>query len=164
MKKGECVFMGDIEKFTGILTQAAGELDNLAKSFETSDEELAELNAGKTQEEIDLEDAAAAEIAAPFVNALDSVTDIINEAAAKIAKMSEGTFDEGEETGGFDMGASGEEEQETEAGDFGGYAGFDEMVDKMYELGKNLQEDAVMRLMLQTPDVPADADDDVKEG
>jgi phage terminase Nu1 subunit (DNA packaging protein) len=77
-----------------ILTDAAEKLDDLAESFSTSDEELAELNAGKTQEEIDEEDEIAEQIAAPFVNALDSMTAILNSATEEIMKM---TSEEAEE-------------------------------------------------------------------
>ena len=88
MSNGESAFMDGAEKLTDILTGVAEALDNLAESFGTGEDEIAEINAGKTQEEIDLEDAIAAQIAAPLVNALDSISDIINDATHKILEMS----------------------------------------------------------------------------
>ena len=64
-----------MEEILDILTGMAENLEDLAVSIGPTDEELAELNAGKSQEEIDLEDEMAAQIAAPLVNALDSITD-----------------------------------------------------------------------------------------
>ena len=87
---GESLFMEGVEKLAGILTGVAEELEDLAESYQTGDEELAELNAGKTQEEIDLEDAVAAQIAAPLVNALDSISGILNGATERIMEMTAG--------------------------------------------------------------------------
>jgi hypothetical protein len=92
MAKGENGFMGGLERLTDILTGVAEGLDNLAESFNTSDEELAELNAGKTEEEIAQEDEIAAQIAAPLVSALDSMSIIINGATAQVAEMTAGLF------------------------------------------------------------------------
>ena len=85
--EGESSFMEGLEKLAGILTGVAEELEDLAESYGPSDEELAELNAGKTQEEIDLEDEMAAQIAAPLVNALDSISGILNSATLKVMEM-----------------------------------------------------------------------------
>jgi hypothetical protein len=79
--------MEGLEKLAGILTGVAEELEDLAGSYGPSDEELAELNAGKTQEEIDLEDEMAAQIAAPLVNALDSISGILNNATLRVMEM-----------------------------------------------------------------------------
>ena len=84
---GKGSFMEGMERLFDVLTEMGEELDDLAESFGTSDEELAELNAGKTQEEIDLEDEMAAQIAAPLVNALDSISDILNNATLKVMEM-----------------------------------------------------------------------------
>ena len=92
-KNGECAdeavyaFADSIEKLAGILTGVAEGLENLAKTFEASDDELVGLNAGKTDEEIRKEDELAALIAAPLVNALDSVTAILNGATEQVMKM-----------------------------------------------------------------------------
>jgi hypothetical protein len=93
-------FTDGIEKLACILTQAAGELETFAESFKTSDEELAELNAGKTEAEIKLEDAVAAQIAAPLVNALDGISGILNGATAKVAEMTARMYDGHKQTGG----------------------------------------------------------------
>ena len=85
--EGESSFMEGLEKLAGILTGVAEELEDLAGSYGTSEDELAELNAGKTQEEIDLEDEMAAQIAAPLVNALDSISGILNNATLKVMEM-----------------------------------------------------------------------------
>ena len=94
MTNGECAFADGIEKLAEILTDAAGKIEEFAESFDTSEEELAEINAGKPQEEIDLEDALAAQIAAPIVKALDGISDILNGATEKIMEMSAGMFDD----------------------------------------------------------------------
>ena len=80
-------FMDNIEKLVGILNGMAAELDDFAARFDTSDEEIAELNTGKTKDEIDLENNIAAQIAAPLVNALDGISNIINGATAKVMEM-----------------------------------------------------------------------------
>ena len=80
-------FMDNIEKLVGILNGMAAELDDFAARFDTSDEEIAELNTGKTKDEIDLENNIAAQIAAPLVNALDGISSIINGATAKVMEM-----------------------------------------------------------------------------
>ena len=84
---GESLFLEGVEKLAGILTGVAEELEDLAESYQTGDEELAELNAGKTQAQIDMEDAMAAQIAAPLVNALDSISGILNGATLKVMEM-----------------------------------------------------------------------------
>ena len=93
---GEGSFMEGLEKLVGILTGVAERLEDLAESFGTSDEELAEVNAGKTEEEIAQEDAMAAQIAAPLVNALDSMSDILNGATAKVMEMIAEEFNDNE--------------------------------------------------------------------
>jgi hypothetical protein len=80
-------FMDGIDKITGILTGVAGQLDDLAESLDASDEEIEGLNAGKTTEEIAQEDAIAAKIAAPIVNALDGISAILNGATAQVCEM-----------------------------------------------------------------------------
>ena len=80
-------FMKGVEKLAGILTGMAEELEELAGSYGTGEEEIAALNAGKTQEEIDIEDAIAARIAAPLVSALDSISGILNSATLKVMEM-----------------------------------------------------------------------------
>ena len=98
----ECAFIDGIEKLAGILTGVAEGLERYAETLETSDEELAELNAGKTAEEIELEDAVAARIAAPIVNALDGITAIINGATEKVmAMIAEPSDDNGQTEGGI---------------------------------------------------------------
>ena len=88
--------MDGVEKLVDILNGVAGELEAFAKRFETSDEEIAELNAGKTQDEIELEDLLAAKIAAPLVDALDGISGILNNATSKVMKMSAESFDAGQ--------------------------------------------------------------------
>ena len=83
----ESSFLDGLEKLSGVLSGVADQLYQLADSYSTSEEELAELNAGKTAEEIAEEDALAAEIAAPLVNALDGISDILNNAALKVMEM-----------------------------------------------------------------------------
>ena len=100
MTDGECMFADGIEKLAEILTGVAEKLEEFAESFDTGEEELAEINAGKTQEEIDLEDAIAAKIAAPLVNALDGISDIINGATEKVMEMIVGKFDDHGQTEG----------------------------------------------------------------
>ena len=80
-------FIDDLKKLTDVLSGVKGQLDGLAKSLNTSDEELAELNAGKTAGEIEEEDALVALITAPLVNTLDSISGILNGAAMKIKEM-----------------------------------------------------------------------------
>ena len=87
-------FMDNMEKLIEILNGMAAELEDFADKFYTGDEEIAELNAGKTQGEIELEDKMAAQIAAPLVNALDGISCIINSATAKVMGMSSEMFNE----------------------------------------------------------------------
>jgi len=70
MKDGECAFVDGIKKLTEILTGMAGELDDLAESYGTGDDKL------------------AVQIAAPLVNALDSISAILNSATEKVTEMS----------------------------------------------------------------------------
>jgi len=84
---GEEAFMDGLEKLADILTGVAEKLDDLADSYGVSEEEVDELNAGKTEEEIRHEDAVAAMIAAPLVNALDCMSDILEGATEKIMDL-----------------------------------------------------------------------------
>jgi hypothetical protein len=92
MNDRECSFEDGIEKLVSILTGIAGEIESFAESFGVSGEEIAELNARKTQKEIELEDVLAAQVAAPLVNALDGLSGILNGATAKVAKMTADLF------------------------------------------------------------------------
>jgi len=80
-------FMDGLEKLQCVLSGVADQLYELADSYNTGEEELAELNAGKTAEEIAEEDALAAEISAPLVNALDGISNILNNATLKVMEM-----------------------------------------------------------------------------
>ncbi|GHV79496.1 hypothetical protein AGMMS49944_12870 [Spirochaetia bacterium] len=84
-----------LEKVTEVLDEAAEKLYALAESFEVTDEEMEEINAGdagKTQEEIDEEDAWVAQITAPIVDALDAATAEIYGMTEKVLEMTEGFF------------------------------------------------------------------------
>ena len=72
MKDGECTFADDIKKLIAILTGMAGELDDLAESIGTTGDELAE------------------QVVEPLVNALDSISAILNSATEKVMEMSIG--------------------------------------------------------------------------
>ena len=72
MKDGECTFEDDIKKLTAILTGMAGELDDLAESIGTTGDELAE------------------QVVEPLVNALDSISAMLNSATEKVMEMSIG--------------------------------------------------------------------------
>jgi hypothetical protein len=100
MARRESAFMDSLEKLADILTGVAEELDSLAESFGVSDEELAGLNAGKTEEEIAEEDEIAARIAAPLVSALDGMIAILNGATAKVAAMAAEMAGPNEKEGG----------------------------------------------------------------
>ena len=80
-------FMEGLEKLTDVLFGVADQLYDLADSYNTSEEELAELNAGKTEEEIAEEDALAEQIASPLVNALDGISGILNNTTLKVMEM-----------------------------------------------------------------------------
>ena len=80
-------FEEGLGKLVDILGETAAKLDEFARAFEPDEDELAELNAGKTEEEIAMEESFAAEIAAPIVAVLDGVTDIIIDATAKITEI-----------------------------------------------------------------------------
>jgi hypothetical protein len=77
-------FMNDIERLTGVLKGVAQELDNLAETLEAGDTELEDVNGGTMEGEIAEGDALAAEIAAPVVRALDSISVILNKATAEL--------------------------------------------------------------------------------
>jgi hypothetical protein len=91
-KDNEYAFADSIGKLAGILTEVAVKLDDFAESLEASDGEIEELNAGKTQEEIEREDALAVQIASPLVNALDGISGILNNATAKVMEMAVDLF------------------------------------------------------------------------
>jgi len=92
---GEDAFIDGLEKLAGILTGVAEKFDALADSFGVSEEEIDELNAGKTEDQIRLDDAISSQIAAPLVNALDSMTAILNSANEEIMDM---VFDDQSDT------------------------------------------------------------------
>ena len=77
-------FLEGMEKLVDIITEATEELDDVIESF---DEEFAELNAWKTQEEIDVDDAYAEMMAFPLVNALESIADIVNDAIEEVIEL-----------------------------------------------------------------------------
>jgi len=106
---GEYSFMEGMERICGILDKVVEGLENIVDSLDTSDEELGELNAGKTEEEIDLEDKIAEELAVPLVNALDGMTAILNGATEKIIDMI--VEDNDEEDHSFDDDLDYETEQ-----------------------------------------------------
>jgi hypothetical protein len=85
-------FMGGIDRITGVLNETAQKLDDLAESLEASGTEIEEVSAGRTAKEIMEEDALAAEITAPLVNAMDSISGILNEATAKVCGMTAELF------------------------------------------------------------------------
>jgi len=76
-----------LEKMAGMLGETAARLTAFAKTLEPNAGETEGLNAGKTEEEIALEEAFAAKVAAPIVDVLDGLSAIINEATAKVAAM-----------------------------------------------------------------------------
>jgi hypothetical protein len=79
--------MDGIDKITGVLNGVARQLDELAESLDASNEEIADMNTGKTAEEIAQEDALVSKIAAPIVNALDGISAILNGATAQVCEM-----------------------------------------------------------------------------
>jgi hypothetical protein len=95
----EFVFMNGIDLITGVLNRTAEKLYNLAESLdEVSGEALEELNAGKTAEEIAEEDVITAEITAPLVNVLESISAVLNKATAEVCEMTAEMFDHCKET------------------------------------------------------------------
>jgi hypothetical protein len=81
-------FYEGLEKLGEVLSGMADRLYDFADSIGANDEEeLAEINAGKTDEEIAQEDAMAAEIAAPIVNAIEGLTDIVNDTTLKVMEL-----------------------------------------------------------------------------
>jgi hypothetical protein len=82
-------FSEGIEKMTEVLDEAADKLYELAESLNGPDGELEEINADKTQEEIDAEDELVAQIAGPIVDALDAATAEIYEVTEKVLEMTE---------------------------------------------------------------------------
>ena len=87
MKNLEDLFMDGLEKVGEVLSGVADKLYDLADSLDTSEEEIAELNAGKTAEEIEREDELVALITSPLTNALEGITNILNRATDKIMEM-----------------------------------------------------------------------------
>jgi hypothetical protein len=85
-------FMEGISRITGVLNETAQKLDDLAESLEAGGAEHEGVNAGKMAEI--MEDALTAEIAAPLVNALGSISAILNEAAAEVCEMTTELFDD----------------------------------------------------------------------
>ena len=74
-------YIDGLEKLAGIFNEASDKLDELANSFSTSEEELDELDAVKTDKEI------AEQLAAPLVNAFDSINAIMNGVAKDVIEM-----------------------------------------------------------------------------
>jgi hypothetical protein len=91
-------FMEGISRITGVLNGMAQKLDDLAESLDAGGAEHEGVNAGRTAEIME-EDALTAEIAAPLVNALGSISAILNEAAAEVCGMRAELFDECGEAG-----------------------------------------------------------------
>jgi hypothetical protein len=87
-------FMDRISRITAVLNGMAQKLDDLAESLEASGAEHEEANAGKTAEGIMEENTLMAEISAPLVNVLDSMSAILNEATAKVCEMTAKLFDD----------------------------------------------------------------------
>jgi hypothetical protein len=86
-------FQESIEKAANVLGEVADKLYALAESLEVTGEDLEAITAGndgKTQEEIDEEDALAAQIAGPLVDALDTTTAAINDMTEKVLEMTDG--------------------------------------------------------------------------
>jgi RNA processing factor Prp31 len=86
-------FQESIEKAANVLDEAADKLYALAESLEVTGEDLEAITAGndgKTQEEIDEEDALADQIAGPLVDALDTATAAINSMTEKVLEMTDG--------------------------------------------------------------------------
>jgi hypothetical protein len=88
----DLAFMNGFDNITGVLNGVVGQLGDLAESLGKGEGEIEELNAGKTAEEIAQEEAIAAEIAAPIVNALDSISAILNGATAQVGAMTAELF------------------------------------------------------------------------
>ena len=78
MKDGEGAFADGIKKLTDIFAGMAGKLDDLAESFEISDDEHAE------------------QFTASLVNALDSISAIVNGATEKVMEISSELFGDNE--------------------------------------------------------------------
>lgn len=86
-------FQESIEKAANVLDEVADKLYALAESLEVTGEDLEAITAGndgKTQEEIDEEDALADQIAGPLVDALDTATAAINSMTEKVLEMTDG--------------------------------------------------------------------------
>jgi len=80
MKDGEGTFADGIKKLTDVLVGMAGKLDDLAESLEASDDEPTE------------------QMTAPLVNALDSISAIVNGATEKVMEISSKLFNGNEPT------------------------------------------------------------------
>ena len=80
MKDGEGTFADGIKKLTDVLVGMAGKLDDLAESLEASNNEPTE------------------QMTAPLVNALDSISAIVNGATEKVMEISSKLFNGNEPT------------------------------------------------------------------
>jgi len=83
----EDTLMDGWDKLSDVLHGMADQLYDLANIFAVSEDEIAELNAGKTEAEIEAEDSLAALVAAPIVDALNGMSDIVDNATMKIWEM-----------------------------------------------------------------------------
>jgi len=81
MTDREEAYIDSLEKLAGILNEASDKLEDLADSFDTSYEEIAEISDDKTDEEI------AEQMAAPLINTLDSISAILNGVAEQAIEM-----------------------------------------------------------------------------
>jgi hypothetical protein len=85
----------DLDVVKGIVTvldTLVEGLEDLAEELGPADEDYAEIeagNAGKTAEEIAIEDEIVERLAGPFVHALDDMTALINNAAMEITALAE---------------------------------------------------------------------------
>jgi hypothetical protein len=75
MKDGEGALAGGIKKLNDILVGMAEKLDDLAESLETGGDEPTE------------------QVAAPLIDALDSISAIVNGATEKVMEISSKLFD-----------------------------------------------------------------------
>ena len=92
MANFEETFMEGLGKVSGVLLGIADQLDDLTKTFNANGEEVAGLNAGKTESDIKAEDLLAAMISAPIVEALDGMSGILDNATMKIREMTAANF------------------------------------------------------------------------
>jgi len=82
--------MDGLEKMTGILSEVSEKLEEYGKSLNTGEGEFGGLNTGETdgfdmeEDEYGMEDDTAELIAAPLVNALNTISGILEDATLKI--------------------------------------------------------------------------------